>query len=248
MNVVATQSRWRPVVRGNVGRHELAPDARPLHVQLMEYVPYAACIHATAKTGHSAEQCAQIDEGLRKLVIDALCLCEDVHGYAAICDHVFFVAGLIACAEVVLPGGFTRAAVIAGYTNIGMLVGLLVEQLAGVSAEKRKFLPATASNQDTSPHLIFADCVLGTSVARQLDELAEDALDAGAPFASLAHMARRAHGAAGRAEIRRLSDMAAREAGPANRFITLVLASDVLRCAQQSVVWNSYVTMRMMRT
>jgi hypothetical protein len=233
-------------VREPVGRHAVAQDARPLHQQLAEYNAYAASLRVLADL--PGEERARIEartEDARRHIVDAFCLCEDVHGYGAICEHVFLVGALIACCEAALWGGYMRVALTSGHANAGMLTGLLVEQLAGVQAGARKFLAAPAAHHDHSPHMTFGDCVLGTNVARALGELTDEVLDAGAPYASLAYVARRTHGKAGKAEIRRICNAAMQDADSAHSFITHVLASEILRCAVVSVPWTTYMTRRL---
>jgi hypothetical protein len=120
------------------------------------------------------------------VVVDVLQLCERTHGYSAIVRALIVVASAVESAVALTGLSLSALAGQQGLANPGLLVGVMVEDCAGLPADQRRFPVSAVDPRVGSPHVEFVDCMVGACAAETLGQLRETNLVVVRPYSALA--------------------------------------------------------------
>lgn len=178
--VAASPYAWRPIFEDKPELAKVAGDVRTAAEQETEY----------ARVAHDLGAGATEIPG----IVEALQLCERVHGHAVVTAVLPFVRAVLAAAMRGLGVPLRTLGAHQGCTTSGVFVGALVEDALGLAAEARKFKRIEAERTG-SPHLEFADVMAGCALAAALRATGPHDVDRLLAFAELIRAIRFACGA-----------------------------------------------------
>ncbi len=162
---------WRPIASPDILLEPVADDARPEMQQVAHYAMLCVAMRATLdETGD---------------IIQALQYCERTHGLPRIAGAFALAAASVENAVELIPSTITQLGVQRQLASPGLFVGALVEQLARIPGDTRKFPLSQYRERMHSPHVEFEDCLIGASIARRLGLLDEMRPSASRPHSRL---------------------------------------------------------------
>jgi len=180
---------WEPLFNRAPKLEVVAEDARALTTQMASYSALLAD--------------APLDEGECGQCMEAMQLCERIHGYAAVADALRYAVHCLSAA--VLLVGMRASALAERYdcAVVGVLMGALIEEWAGEQGRLtagRRFPELPWWSRPGSPHPLLDDCRVGVRLAWRIDPDAPDAPLACSALLAAARVAR------GEAEAGRLAE------------------------------------------
>lgn len=171
---------WKPTVPSDITLEPLADDARPEMQQVAHYAMLCVAMQATL---------LETDD-----IIRALQQCERIHGFNRIGPVFATMTAAIENAVALIPMPITMLGIRRQLSNPGLFVGSLVEELARVPGNTRKFPMSQYRERLHSPYVEFEDCLLGAGIAKKLQVLSENNPQASRPYSRLITEFRRKHG------------------------------------------------------
>jgi hypothetical protein len=150
---------WQPIVRNQVLLEPVVEDVRPEMQQVAHFAMLCVAMHA------------RMDE--TDDIIQALQYCERTHGYGRISTVLPSVIASIENAVELIPATIAQLGMQRQLANPGLFVGSLVEELARIPGNTRKFPLSQYRERLHSPRVEFEDCLLGAGVAKKLGLLDE---------------------------------------------------------------------------
>ena len=174
---------WRPLYEPSAMLEEIAQDTRPEMAQLAHYAMLCVAMQAT------------LDE--TSDIIRAFQHCERTHGYAMIAPTLPTITAALDNAVFLMQVSINLIGIQQQLSTPGLFIGALVEQLARIPGQTRKFPMREYRERIHSPRVEFEDCLLGAGLAKKLGILSDSAPQVSRPYSRLMTEFRRKHGHAG---------------------------------------------------
>jgi hypothetical protein len=162
---------WQPIVRSSVLLEPVVDDVRPEMQQVAHFAMLCVAMHA------------RMDE--TDDIIQALQYCERAHGYGRIAAVLPSVIAAVENAVELIPATIAQLGMQRQLANPGLFVGSLVEELARIPGNTRKFPISQYRERLHSPRVEFEDCMLGAGVAKKLGLLDETQPQLARPYSRL---------------------------------------------------------------
>ncbi len=118
-------------------------------------------------------------------VIQALQYCERTHGFGRIAPVLPSVVAAVENAVELMPTTIAQLGMQRQLASPGLFVGSLVEELARIPGNTRKFPISQYRERLHSPRVEFEDCLLGAGVAKKLGLIDETQPHLARPFSRL---------------------------------------------------------------
>lgn len=150
---------WQPIVRNQVLLEPVVEDVRPEMQQVAHFAMLCVAMHA------------RMDE--TDDIIQVLQYCERTHGYGRISTVLPSAIASVENAVELIPATIAQLGMQRQLANPGLFVGSLVEELARIPGNTRKFPLSQYRERLHSPRVEFEDCLLGAGVAKKLGLLDE---------------------------------------------------------------------------
>ena len=223
---------WRPITRPDLLFEPVAADTRPEVQQVAHYAMLCVAMRA------------DFDE--TNDIILALQHSERAHGLSRIAGVLAVVAASVENAIVLMPAATTQLGLQSGLATPGLFVGALVEELARIPVETRRFPHRKSNERLRSPRVEFEDCLAGTSVVKQLGLLDEMHPAIARPYSRLVTAFRQQLRREGVSLVDDIARRAVDEAGAdataaPMRFVRGIGEAAQTRSVPLPALWRSYV-------
>lgn len=162
---------WQPIVRNPVLLEPVAEDVRPDMQQVAHFA--MLCVAMRARLDETND------------IVQALQYCERTHGYGRIAAVLPSIAAAVENAVELIPATIAQLGMQRQLANPGLFVGSLVEELARIPGNTRKFPISQYRERLHSPRVEFEDCLLGAGVAKKLGLLDETQPHLARPYSRL---------------------------------------------------------------
>jgi len=174
---------WRPLKDPNVALGQVAEDERPEMMQVAHYAMLCVAMQATLdETGD---------------IMKALQHCERTHGFRQIAPTLPTITAAVDNAVYLIQISISFMGMQQQLATPGLFIGSLVEQLASIPGQTRKFPLREYRERIRSPHVEFEDCLLGAGLAKKMGILSESAPHLSRPYSRLMTEFRRKYSHAG---------------------------------------------------
>lgn len=162
---------WQPITRNPVLLEPVVDDVRPEMQQVAHFA--MLCVAMRARVDETDD------------VIQALQYCERTHGFGRISAVLPAVVAAVENAVELIPATIGQLGMQRQLANPGLFVGSLVEELARIPGNTRKFPISQYRERLHSPRVEFEDCLLGAGVAKKLGLLDETQPHLARPYSRL---------------------------------------------------------------
>jgi hypothetical protein len=218
--------RWQPVFDRQPELADVAEDTRDTVTQMAHFARLVAAMHVTAQESAT--------------IVEALQLCERVHGYGKIARALVYAAAAVESAIALTGTVLTLIAQQRGYGNAGLLVGALVESHIGMPPAARRFPGTHFVPRASSPFDEFEDGLIGAHLAEWLGWLREDDLTIARPFTALAAVFRQRQGVPGHTWLLRAAVEAHDAPDPLYTFSESVIAEAATNGLRLPAQWRRF--------